>query len=120
MSKTTKKNEEILEEFLASLYETSTYWADVKLTEIAKRESLVLYPAEQKALATLIATDTGKEALRVLLVDCARSNIFTILDYIDGGTGVRPLDLVNAETGELLTEGALHEEWTAFEPSSSI
>lgn len=116
MAKTTKKNEEILEEFLAFAHELSRYWANVKLAEIAKRESRVLYSDEQKTLAALIATDTGKEALRVLLVDCVESNFFTILDYIDGGTGVRPLDLVNAETGELLTEGALHEAWTAYKP----
>jgi len=119
MATTKQSNEEIIEDFLNYIHQTSKYWAKIKLQEIRRGTRRSLSIAQAKLLKELMLTDDGKEALRMLLLDFNDSNVFTILDYIDGGTGVRPLELINDETRESITIGALHESWTAFDPSKT-
>lgn len=103
------KDEKILEDFFIHEFESFEYWADIRIEGIRKREHLDLSPAEFKALQTLIATDTGEQALRKLLVDCGKSNLHSTLAYIDGSTGEKTLELVSEKTGEPIAAYTLHE-----------
>ena len=113
------KNEEILEDFMNHSHQMSGYWIDVKLKEVQRGKHLILNAAETKLLKELVSTDAGKEALRMLLLDYSRSNLFSTLEYIDGATGVKPVELINAKTGEPLADGHTHEYLSLFDPSTT-
>lgn len=115
MAKTTKKNEKILNNLFTEVYDTFNYFTDVKIHEIAENGSHAgLSPEEYEVLHKLIITKTGREALKKVLIDYGHSNFFSTLVYIDGGRFVKEVELVNADTGEPLAEGMLHEYLALF------
>jgi len=109
------KDEKLLQELFDELYDMFEYWADVKIEEIAKpptREGFT--SAERKALKTFIATDTGKNALHKLLFAYGESYMHSFLTYIDGGTGIKPLEISNAHTRMPIAENTLHEYYSDY------
>ena len=116
MATTKQSNEEIIEDFLKHIHLMSKYWANIKLQEIRRGTRRSLSIAQAKLLKELMAKDGGKEALRMLLLDYNDLNIFSVLTYIDGSSGVKPVELVSAETGEPLADGYTHEYWSSFNP----
>ena len=115
MAKIKKKNEKNLEHFIAHTFEMSEYWADVIINDIKKpSRSRKLEPAEYKALQILLETEASREALKKLLIDCGHSNTFSTMTYIDGCTGVKPVELVSVETGEPIAEDMLHEHLSSL------
>ncbi len=109
------RDEKLLQELFDQLYDQFEYWADVKIEEITKpntREGFAT--AERKALKTLVATDIGKTALYKLLFACSESNMFSTFTYIDGGTGIKPLELTNAHTRMPIAENTLHEYFSDY------
>ena len=116
MATKNQSNEEIIEDFLKHIHLMSKYWANIKLQEIRRGTRRSLSIAQAKLLKELMAKDGGKEALRMLLLDFNDSNIFSVLTYIDGSSGVKPVELVNADTGEPLADGYTHEYWSSFNP----
>jgi hypothetical protein len=105
-----KKNEGILNNFFTEVHSIFDYYTDVKIDDIAKNGSHAgLSPEEYELLHKLIINKTGREALKKVLLDYGSSNFFSTLVYIDGGTGVKPIELVNANTGVPLADGMLHE-----------
>ena len=104
------KNEKILRDFVVHVYEMTDYWALAKINSIRERQYIGdLTPEEYDILQELIQDKTTCTALEKLLVNCGFSNVFSLCTYIDGATGVKPLELVNAETGEPIAEDMLHE-----------
>ena len=108
------ENNKDLESFIAHSYEMFGYWADVRIDEITKHKHADSDTAEFRALKTLVSTDTGKQVLRNLMVDCGESNLHSTLAYIDGGTGIKPLELMNAHTNLPIAEGTLHEYFSDY------
>lgn len=112
------RDEKLLQELFDQVYDAFEYWADVKIEEIMKPNRRKGFTsAENKALKTLIATDTGEKALRKLLIACGKSNLFSTFTYIDGCTGIKPLELTNAYTRMPVAEGMLHEYFSSFQRS---
>jgi hypothetical protein len=116
MATKNQSNEEIIEDFLKHIHLMSKYWANIKLQEIRRGTRRSLSIAQAKLLKELMAKDGGKEALRMLLLDYNDLNIFSVMTYIDGSSGVKPVELVNADTGEPLADGYTHEYWSSFNP----
>jgi hypothetical protein len=105
-----KKNEKILNNFFTEVYNIFDYYTDVKIDDIAKNGSHAgLSPGEYEVLHKLIITETGRKALKKVLLDYGSSNFFSTLVYIDGGCFVKAVELVNADTGVPLADGMLHE-----------
>ena len=119
MATTKQSNEEIIEDFLKHIHLMSKYWVDIKLKEVQRGKHRILNAPETKLLKQLMSTDDGKEALRMLLLDFNDSKIFSVLTYIDGSHGLKPVELVNTETGEPLADGYTHEYWSSFNPSKT-
>ena len=116
METTKQSSEEIIEDFLKHIHLMSKYWTNIKLQEIRRGTRRSLSIAQAKLLKELMAKDGGKEALRMLLLDYNDLNIFSVMTYIDGSSGVKPVELVNADTGEPLADGYTHEYWSSFNP----
>jgi len=92
------------------VHELADYWALAKIDSIRDSQHIDdLTPEEYVILQNLIKDKTTRTALEKLLVDCGHSNIFSLFTYIDGATGIKPLEIVNAETGEPIAEGMVHE-----------
>lgn len=118
------KKEKILRDFVVHAYELSDYWALSEIDSIRNRRHIRdLTSEEYDLLQKLIEDDSVRIALEKVLIDCGHGNIFTLFTYIDGATGIKPLELVNAETGEPIAEDMLHEhlvdsvwgdEWTTM------
>lgn len=109
------RSEKLLQEFLDESHDGFEYWAGVKIKAIEERHpSLGMTPAEFKALQKLIETKTGHRALEKLLIDCGESNLHSTLTYIDGCTGIKPLELVNAHTRLPIAEETLHEHFSNY------
>lgn len=108
------KSDKLLQDLFDEVHGSFEYWgADVRIEEIEKRKlSLELKPAETKALQTLIKTPAGRSALKKLLMDCGESNLYSTFGYIDGCTGIKPLELVNAHTEIPIAEHTLHEHFS--------
>ena len=104
------KKEKILRDFVVHVYEMTDYWALAKINSIRERQYIGdLTPEEYDILQELIQDKTTCTALEKLLVNCGFCNIFSLCTYIDGATGVKPLELVNADTGEPVAENMTHE-----------
>lgn len=86
-------NQKIRDHFFAHVQEVIEYFADIKTEGVNTEE---------------------KEALEALLVDHATSCLFSILVYIDGGTGVKNLEIVYVKTGEAIAQDMLHELYTNY------
>lgn len=109
------KSEKLLQDLFDEVHDSFEYWADARIEEIEKRElTLELKPAESKALQALIKTPAGCNALKKLLMDCGESNLFSTFTYIDGCTGIKLLELVNAHTGIPIAEHTLHEYFSSY------
>ncbi len=87
------KNQKIRDDFFAYTKEVIDYFADIKTERVSPDE---------------------KEAVKALLIDHATSCLFSILVYIDGGTGVKNLEIVNEKTGEAIAQDMLHELYTNY------
>ena len=87
------KNQKITDHFFAYTQEVIEYFADIKVKDIKTED---------------------EQALKALLIDHATSCLFSILVYIDGGTGVKNLEIVNAKTGKPIAEDILHELYTNY------
>ncbi len=87
------KNQKIRDHFFAYTQETIEYFADIKVKKIKTED---------------------EQALKALLIDHATSCLFSILVYIDGGTGVKNLEIVNEKTGEAIAQDMLHELYTNY------
>lgn len=104
------KKEKILRDFVVHTRELADYWALAKIDSVQQGRYIDdLTPEEYSILQKLIKDKAICTALEKLLVDCGRCNIFSLCTYIDGATGIKPLELVNAETGEPIAEDMLHE-----------
>ena len=90
------KNQKIRDDFFAHTQEVIEYFADIKTEGVSPEE---------------------KEALKALLVDHATSCLFSILVYIDGGTGVKNIEIVNEKTGKAIAQDMLHELYTNYQHS---
>lgn len=109
------RSEKLLQEFLDEIHDGFEYWAEAKIEEIKKpNPRKELTKAENKALQKLIETETGRRALEKLLIDCGQSNLHSTLTYIDGCTGIKPLELVNAHTRLPIAEETLHEYFSTY------
>jgi len=109
------KDEKLIQEFLDEVHDSFEYWAEMKIKGIEEQApSLELEPAEYKALQKLIETKTGREALEKLLINCGESNLHSTLAYIDGCTGIKPLELVNAHTRLPIAKDTLHEHLSYY------
>ncbi len=87
------KNQKIRDDFFTYTQEVIEYFAGMKIKKIQ--------------------TD-DEQALKALLIDHATSCLFSILVYIDGGTGVKNLEIVNEKTGEAIAQDMLHELYTNY------
>jgi len=104
------KNEKILRDFVVDVYEMTEYFALVKIQSIHDGWGVSGFTSEEyKLMQKLIKDEPTRVALEKLLVDCGFSNVFSLCTYIDGATGVKPLELVNADTGEPVAENMTHE-----------
>ena len=104
------KNEKILRDFVVHTYELADYWALAKIDSIRDHQHIHdLTPEEYDILQKLIEDETTRTALEKLLTDCGHGNIFSLFTYIDGATGIKPIEIVNADTGEPIAEDMLHE-----------
>ncbi len=104
------KKEKILRDFVVHVHELADYWALAKIKSIHGGCDVRDYtPEEYELMQKLIEDKPTRMALEKLLYDCGRGNIFSLLVYIDGGEGVKSLEIVNAETGEPIAEDTLHE-----------
>ena len=113
------KDEKLLQDLFDELFDSFDYWAEVSITNVEEhRPKLGMTPAEYKALEKLIKTKTGRTALEKLLVECGRSNLFSTLTYIDGCTGIKPLELVNAFTRLPIAKETLHEYFSDYSRES--
>lgn len=110
------RDDKLIKEFFTETHEAFDYLARAKIDAIKEGVGLLklLTPAEYKALQKLIETKTGQTALKKLLVECGESNLFSILAYIDGCTGIKPLEIVNAHTRLPIAEETLHEHLSTF------
>jgi hypothetical protein len=106
------ENEQILNGLFTNVHDMLKYYADVKLDEIANRKPRIKLSSEQiEMLYKLILTKAGREALLKVLIDYGGSNFFTLLADIDGASGEKTVELVNADSGEPLAENTLHEHY---------
>lgn len=104
------KNEKILRDFVVHTYELADYWALVKIDSIRNHEYINGFtPEEYDIMNELIADEVTRTALEKLLADCGHCNTFSTCTYIDGASGVKSVELVNADTGEPIAEDMLHE-----------
>ena len=87
------KNQKIRDHFFANTQETIEYFADINVKKIKTED---------------------EQALRALLIDHATKCLFSILVYIDGGTGVKNLEIVNEKTSEAIAQDMLHELYTNY------
>jgi hypothetical protein len=109
------KKEKILRDFVVHTYELSDYWALAKIQSIRDRSHIKdLTSEEYDLLQKLIDDEPTRTALEKVLTDCGHGNIFSLFTYIDGATGIKPLELVNADTGEPIAEYTLHEHLVAW------
>lgn len=110
-----EETRQLLESFFTRSQEAAEHWAKMRVYEIEHpNPKKDLTQAEIEALQTLIATDTGREALTKLLIDCGRSNFFSVLTNIDGYTFDKVLDLMNRETGKPLLDHPISTYFTHF------
>lgn len=108
-------NEELLEAFFNNAHEAAEHWAEVRIEEIEHPNSKkYLTHAEIEALRKLIETETGRQALEKLLVECGRSNFFSVLTSIDGYTFDKSLEIVNVETLEPLKDHPISPYFTLY------
>ncbi|PIZ78886.1 MAG: hypothetical protein COY01_02920 [Candidatus Pacebacteria bacterium CG_4_10_14_0_2_um_filter_40_20] len=109
------KKEKILRDFVVHTYELSDYWALAKIQSIRDRSHIKdLTSEEYDLLQKLIEDKATRTALEKLLVDCSHGYVFSLFAYIDGATGIKPLEIVNADTGEPIAEDMLHEHLVAW------
>ena len=87
------KNQKIRDDFFAYTQETIEYFADINVKKIKAED---------------------EQALRALLIDHATSCLFSILVYIDGGTGVKNIEIVNEKTGKAIAQDILHELYANY------
>ncbi len=109
------KKEKILRDFVVHTYELADYWALAKIHSIKdRRRSKDITSEEYDLLQKLIDDTPTRTALEKLLVDCCHGYVFSLCAYIDGATGVKPIEVVNADTGEPIAENMLHEHLAAW------
>ena len=109
------KDEELLQKFFDRADDGFEHWAEVRINEIENpKPAKAMSPAEIEALQKLVASETGREALKKVLIDCGRSNFFSTLTYIDGYTAVKSLELVDSETLEPLSTGMLSPYFSRY------
>ena len=109
------EDEKLLNELFTEIDNILDYFTEVKIDGIAACKSKSSFsPEELEALHKLIITKTGRQALAKVLKDYGESNMFSTLSYIDGDRGVKTLELVNADTGEPIADGMLHEYYCLF------
>ena len=110
-----QRDEELLQKFFDRADDGFEHWAEVRIREIENpNPAKAISPAEIEALQKLIASETGREALKKVLIDCGRSNFFSTLTYIDGYTAVKSLELVDSETLEPLSIGMLSQYFSRY------
>lgn len=107
------KNKKILEEFYLYMLELFDYWADAKIQDVEESHpALRMESEEYKALQKLLKSKTGKSALKKLLEHHGDCVLHSVLVYIDGGTGVKSMELVSKDTRKPLAQDTLHELWS--------
>jgi hypothetical protein len=111
----TEHNEELLVAFFNNAQDAAEHWAEVRIEEIEHpNPKKDLTPAEIKILQNLIETKVGREALEKLLVDCGRSNFFSVLTSIDGYTFNKSLELINTQTLQPLKDHPISPYFTLY------
>ena len=109
------KDEKLLRDFVVHAYEMSDYWALAKINSLRECSYIDNFtPEEYAILQKLTEDETSRSALEKLLHDCGRGNVFSLLTYIDGATGVKPIEIVNAATGVPIAEDTLHAHLSAW------
>ena len=109
------KDEELLQKFFDRADDGFEHWAEVRINEIEQlNPKKDISPAEFEELQKLIASETGRQALKKILIECGRSNFFSTLTYIDGYTAVKSLELVDSETLEPLSTGMLSPYFSRY------
>jgi hypothetical protein len=110
------RDEKLRDEFFVEVDEAFDYWVGIKIKAIKKGSGLhnSTSRAEYKALQELIRTDVGCTALKKLLIEYGQSNLSSTLTYIDGWTGIKPLELVNAHSRLPIAEGMLSDYFSSF------
>ncbi len=87
------KNEKILRDFVVYAYQNADYWALAKIDSIRNRLHIDSFTVEEYVIMDkLIADEPIRRALEKLLSDCGRGNVFSLLTYIDGASGIKPLE----------------------------
>jgi hypothetical protein len=116
------RDEKLRDEFFVEVDEAFDYWAGVKIEAIKNGSGLhnSTSRAEYKALQELIKTTVGSKALKKLLVEYGQSNLSSTLTYIDGWTGIKPLELVNAHSRLPIAEGMLSDYFSSFKRSKKV
>lgn len=111
----TEHNEELLVAFFNNAQDAAEHWAEVRIKEIEHPNPVKdLTHAEIEALRKLIETETGRQALEKLLIDCGRSNFFSVLTSIDGYTFDKSLEIVNVETLQPLKDHPISPYFTLY------
>lgn len=87
------KNQKIRDDFFAHTHEVIEHFADIKAKKIKTED---------------------EQALKALFIDHATSCLFSLLVYIDGDTGVKNVEIVNAKTGKPIAEDILHECYSNY------
>ena len=109
------KNEKILRDFVVHVHQMTDYWALAKIQSIRDGQYVGEHtPEEYSILEELIKDKATCIALEKLLVECGYCNIFSLCTYVDGATGVKPIELVNADTGEPIAEDMTHEHLSSW------
>lgn len=109
------ENEGILFAFFERAREANVHWAEVRIEEIEQPSPHKrLTDDEVQTLRKLLETETGRQALKKLLVQCGSSNFFSVLTNIDGYTFDKSVELVNAETLEPLTDRAISPVYSIY------
>jgi hypothetical protein len=86
------KNQKIRDDFFAHTQEIIEYFAGGKTGASNKKEL----------------------ARQMLLISHANVCLYSLFTYIDGASGVKNLELVNADTGDAIAEGTLHEDFINY------
>lgn len=95
------------------MLELFDYWADAQIQNVEESHPVLrMEPAEYKALHKLLKTKAGRNALEKLLVRHGDCILHTVLVYIDGGTGVKSMELVSEDARKPLAQDTLHELWS--------
>lgn len=106
------------EAFFQDLAARLTTWRD-DLVAAVKDPSTAVWAESQPAIARLHGklSESDIEDLRVVLDECFRGLLHSTLVTIDGGSDASTfgnLQLIDAATGQTLTDGALHEDFVEY------